>query len=189
LRRCLKRREGSQPPPSQPSQHEPDPNQGEIYAQFVASELEHERKRRERLDARATATITTSAALVGLAVAIGIFNPASLSKQPIVLGGAFLLGALLILVSAVLAIWAGWLHAYDVLHHTQVRRLVTDPDWGDHPWDARGKVAQFNAKTLASLRSGNNKKSKKLLISHVLQLTGMVLILAVALAATVRSIV
>jgi hypothetical protein len=190
LRRWLKRRGRSQSQQPQPPEHAGVmPNQGEIYAQFVASELEHERKRRERLDARATATITTSAALVGLAVAIGIFDPASLSKQPIVLGGVFLLGALLILVSAVLAIWAGWLHAYDVLHRTQVRRLVTDPDWGDLPWDARGKVAQFNAKTLASLRSGNNKKSKKLLISHVLQLSGMVLILTIAFAATVRSIV
>jgi hypothetical protein len=188
LTHWLKRRNKNQPQQPQPAPR-PDPNQGEIYAQFVAAELEHERKRRERLDTRATATITTSAALVGLAVAIGIFNPASLSKQPIVLAGAFVIGALLILLSAVLAVWAGWLHAYDVLRRTQVLRLVTDPDWGDPPWDARGKVAQFNAKTLASLRSGNNKKSKKLLISHVLQLTGMVLILTGAFAATVRSIV
>lgn len=105
------------------------------------------------------------------------------------LGGLFLFGALLILVSAVLAVWAGWLHAYDVLDRKQVRRLVTDPDWGDIPVDARGKVAQFNARTLDTLRAGNNKKSIKLLISHACQLAGMSLLLAVALAAAVRAIV
>jgi hypothetical protein len=69
-------------------------NQGEVYAQFVAAELEQERKRRELLDTRATATIAASAALIGLAVAVGIFDPGSLSKQqPAVLGGVFLLGA------------------------------------------------------------------------------------------------
>jgi uncharacterized membrane protein YcjF (UPF0283 family) len=164
-------------------------NQGEVYAQFVAAELEHERKRRERLDTRATATIAASAALVGLAVAIGIFDPASLSKQrPAVLGWAFLVGALLILVSAVLAMWAGWLRPYDVLARQRVRQLLSDPDWGDTPVDARGKVAQANAQTLDTLRSGNNKKAIKLLISHACQLAGISLLLAVALAAAVWSI-
>lgn len=155
-------------------------NQGEVYAQFVAAELEHERKRRERLDTQATATIATSAALVGLAVAIGIFDPAGLSKQPAVLGVVFLLGALLLLVSAVIALLAGWLHEYAVLDRKQVRRLVTDPDWGDALVDARGKIAQFNATTLDTLRSGNNTKSRKLWISHWFQLVGMMLILAAA---------
>lgn len=164
-------------------------NQGEVYAQFVAGELEHERKRRERLDTRATTTIAASAALVGLAVAVGIFNPATVSKQPVLLGLAFLVGAALILISAVLAVWAGWLHGYDVLDEKEVRRLVTDPDWGDSSVDARGKVAQFNAITLDTLRPGNNKKAIKLLISHALQLAGMVLILAVAFAAALKSIV
>ena len=149
MRRCLNRRRRGQPQQPPPPGHLGGlANHGEVYAQFVAGELEHERKRRERLDARATATIAASAALVGLAVAIGIFNPASLSKQPSALGGVFLLGALLILVSAVLALVAAWLHEYDVLDRGQVRRLVTDPDWGDTPVDARSKVAQFNANTL-----------------------------------------
>jgi hypothetical protein len=164
------------------------PEQGEVYAQFVAGELEHERKRRERLDTRASATIAASAALVGLTVAVGIFDPASISKQSIWLEVAFLVGALLILISAVLAVWAGWLHDYDVLDEKEARRLVTDPDWGDTSVDARGKVAQFNAITLDTLRPGNNRKAIKLLISHALQLAGMVLILSVAFAAAVRSL-
>jgi hypothetical protein len=164
-------------------------NQGEVYAQFVAGELEHERKRREVLDARANGTIATSAAFVGLAVAVGIFNPASLSQQAALLRGGFVLGAVLVMISAVVALWAGWLHGYQVLDEEQVRRLVTDPDWGDTPVDARGKVAQFNATTLDTLRSGNNEKSKKLLISHGFQLGGLLLLLAVAVAAMLRSVV
>jgi protein-S-isoprenylcysteine O-methyltransferase Ste14 len=163
-------------------------DQGEVYAQFVAGELEHERKRREVLDARANGTIVTSAAFVGLAVAVGIFDPASLSKQAALLRGGFVLGSVLVMVSAIVALWAGWLHGYKVLDEEDVRRLVTDPDWGDTSVDARGKVAQFNATTLDTLRSGNNKKSKKLLISHGFQLGGLLLFLAVAVAAMLRSV-
>lgn len=161
--------------------------QGEVYAQFVAGELAHERKRREVLDARATGTITTSAAFVGLAVAVGIFDPGSLSDQPAVLRGGFALGATLVMISAVVAVWAGWLHGYEVLDDDQVRRLVSDPDWGDTPVDARGKVAQFNATTITTLRAGNNRKSQKLLFSHLFQLAGLLLLLAVAVATLLRS--
>jgi hypothetical protein len=165
-------------------------NQGEVYAQFVSAELEHERKRRERLDARATATIMASAALVGLAVAVGIFDPASLSKQrPVLLGGVFLLGSCLILVSAVLALWAGWLHGYKVADIEDVDKLLSADHWGESQVTSRGRVAWFNARTLSTLRPGNDKKSLKLLVSHAFQLVGLVLILAVAVAAAVRSIV
>lgn len=161
--------------------------QGEVYADFVAGELAHERKRREVLDACATGTITTSAAFVGLAVAVGIFDPASLSDQPAVLRVGFALGAISVMISAVVAAWAGWLHGYQVLDDDQVRRLVSDPDWGDTPVDARGKVAQFNTTTLATLRSGNYSKSQKLLFAHVFQLAGLVLLLTVAVATMLQS--
>jgi hypothetical protein len=112
------------------------------------------------LDARATTTIAASAALVGLAVAVGLFDPASLSKQrPVALGSVFLAGALLILVSAVLAVWAGWLHDYDVLDRKQVLWLVTDPDWGDTAVDARGKIAQFNARRLSAQATIRSRSS------------------------------
>jgi len=161
--------------------------QGEVYAQFVAVELEHERKRRERLEARATATIATSAALLALAAALGIFDPDSLLKQPNLVQGAFFVGAFFVVLSAVLALWAGWLHGYDVLDEEEVWRLLID-DWGDDSDDARGKVAQFNSKTLRSLRPGNDSKALKLVISHVLQFVGLLLLLAVALGTTARSI-
>lgn len=164
-------------------------DQGEVYAHFVADELEHERRRRAVLDARANGTIVTSAAFVGLAVAVGIFDPASLSTQAVLLRAGFALSAALVMTSAVVALLAGWLHGYEVLDEQDVRRLVTDPDWGDHPVDARGKVAQFNATTLETLRSGNNKKSEKLLISHGFQLGGLLVLLAVAVAAMLRSII
>jgi hypothetical protein len=191
LRRWLKPQKGSQPQqPQPPASGGGTPNQGEVYAQFVAAELEHERKRRERLETRATATIAASAALVGLAVAVGIFDPVSLSKQrPAVLGGVFLLGAVLILVSAVLAIWAGWLHGYKVADIEDVDKLLSADHWGESQVTARGRVAWFNARTLDTIRSGNNKKSRKLAISHGLQLAGVLLLLAVALTATVRSLV
>jgi hypothetical protein len=70
-----------------------------------------------------------------------------------------------------------------------VDKLLSAGHWGESQVTARGRVAWFNAQTLGTLRSGNNKKSIKLLVSHAFQLLGMVLILGVALAATVRAIV
>jgi hypothetical protein len=190
LTRWLKRRKESQPQqPQPPGSAGGTANQGEVYAQFVAAEVDQERKRRERLDARGTATITASAALLGLAAAIGIFDPASLSKQPIALAGIFVVGALLILVSAVLAMAAGWLHGYKVADIEDVDKLLSADHWGESQVTARGRVAWLNARTLNTLRAGSDEKSNKLLISHRFQLVGMVLILVVALAATVRSIV
>ena len=161
--------------------------QGEVYADFVAGELAHERKRREVLDGRASGMITTSAAVVALAVAVGIFDPGSLSDQPAVLRVGFTAGATSVMISAVLAVWAGWLHGYEVQDDDTLRRIVNDPDWGDAPVDARGKVAQFNTTTLTTLRSGNNRKSAKLLFAHVFQLAGLVLLLTVAVATVLRS--
>ena len=190
MRRCLNRRRRGQPQQPPPPGHLGGlANHGEVYAQFVAGELEHERKRRERLDARATATIAASAALVGLAVAIGIFNPASLSKQPSALGGVFLLGALLILVSAVLALVAAWLHEYDVLDRGAGAPARHGPRLGRHSSGRAQQGRPVQRQHLDTLRKGNNKKSKKFWISHWFQLAGMVLILAVAFAATVRSVV
>lgn len=164
-------------------------DQGEVYAQFVSGELEQERKHRERLDARATATIAASTALVGLAVAVGIFDPASISKQPIALQGVFVLAASFVLLSAVLAVWAGWLHGYKVADIDDLDKLLSADHWGEGQITARARVAWFNARTVDSLRPGNNTKSKKLLISHILQLVGLLLLLAVALFAAVRSVV
>jgi hypothetical protein len=162
--------------------------QGEVYAQFVASQLENERKRRETLDSRATGTMATSAAFVGLIAAVGLFAPSTLLAHPGALRRAFLTAAVLTTLSALLALWAGWLHRYDVLEAGDVRRLLID-DWADTPVTARGKVAQFNARTLATLRKGNDAKAIKLAIAHVLQLVGLLLLLVVGLVAAVRSMV
>jgi hypothetical protein len=162
-------------------------DQGEIYAQFVAGELEHERTRREMLDARASGTVTTSTAFVGLIAAVGLLGHDVLVGQPGPLQRTFLVAAVLTAMSALFAVWARWLHSYEVLDANQIRRLLTD-DWRDTPVTARSKVAQFNAETLDTLRSGNNAKSVKLVISHVLQLVGLLMILTVALAATLRPV-
>lgn len=163
-------------------------DQGEIYAQFVAGELEHERKRREQLDARANGTIVTSAGLLGLAVAVGIFDPGSLSEQTIALRRLFLVGAALTVISALFAMWAGWRHGYKVADSEDVSKLLTDC-WGESQATARGRVAWFNSQTLETLRSANKSKSIKLVSSHVLQLMGLLLFLTAALAATLRSVV
>lgn len=161
-------------------------DQGQTYAGFVAGELDQERKRRELLDGRATGTIASSAALVGLAVAVGIFDPDSIADGPRWLRWGFLLGAGFTMASAVLALFAGWLHGYQVLDSDGVTKLLTR-HWDESEVMARSRVAQFNADTLSTLRSGNDTKAIKLMVAHVLQLVGLLLLLAVALGAALRS--
>jgi hypothetical protein len=69
---------------------------------------------------------------------LGIFDPHSLSKQPNLVQSAYFIGAFFVVLSAVLALWAGWLHGYDVLDEEEVWRLLTE-DWGDDS-EARKEV-------------------------------------------------
>jgi hypothetical protein len=90
------------------------------------------------------------------------------------------------MASAVLALFAGWLHGYQVLDSDGVTKLLTR-HWDESEVMARSRVAQFNADTLSTLRSGNDTKAIKLMVAHVLQLLGLLLLLAVALGAALRS--
>lgn len=153
--------------------------QGEVYAEFIAVELQHERQRRERLDARATATVVTSGALVTLATTLGILDPVSIRTQPAVLRSTFVVATALIMVSVVVALVGGWLHGYEVLGSAGLRRMVTS-SWKEGSVTARSRVAQFNVMTLDALREGNNRKARKLLAAHVLQVVGIAGLVIVA---------
>ena len=60
----------------------------------------------------------------GLAVPVGIFDPISFSEQTTALRRAFLLGAAVTLISALRALWAGWLQGYKVADSEDVDELL-----------------------------------------------------------------
>jgi hypothetical protein len=163
-------------------------DQGEVYADFVAIELEQERHRRDRLDAKSNATLVTSAGLVSLVAALGILDPVSLQQQPLIVRWGFVVAAASLMISAVLGLLAGWLHVYTVLSERAVRRRMLNECWGESQVTARSRVAQFNAETLDTLRQGNNTKARQLLWAHALQVLGGSGLVAVALAGTIRSV-
>ena len=162
-------------------------DQGEVYADFVATELEQERRRRERLDARSNATLVASAGLVGLITALGVLDPISLQQQSLTVRQGFVLATGSIMVSAVLALLGAWAHGYKVLSEDEIPRMLGEC-WGESRVTARSRVAKFNAETLGTLRRGNNTKAIQLLWAHVLQLLGGAGLVAVVLSGPIRSV-
>lgn len=63
------------------------------------------------------------------------------------------------MMSAVLALFAGWLHGYQVLDYDDVTKLLTQR-WDESEVTARSRLAQFNADTLSALRSERDERDQ-----------------------------
>ncbi len=143
---------------------------GELYTAFIENELKAERDRRSSLDARGAALITTSTGLVGLVAALSAL---ALGKDFRVTGVAawLLVGALVaFLGSGILGVSTSFGRWYKVADTTTLQMMVTAPHWSDGDFTARLICATANARTIASIRIGNNKKASLLTWGQSLQL-------------------
>lgn len=161
-----------------------DPQQGEAYAEYIASELGEEHRRRDNLQARSQWLVSSSAVLLTLMTAIAVFTQFS---QPVVVAGWLQAGyviALAALVAAVAAgIWAGRAYRYRVADGSTLS-LMLDKHWGDDHIDARNLVAKLRVAEIASLRHGNNRMARWVLAGQVSQLAFVVLFAVSALLTT-----
>ena len=157
---------------------------GELYAEFIQKELEHERTRRSALEARAVTVITTSGTFVTLTFALAAlltkgqnYTPSRLATLMLALAlGAFV-------VAAVCALLASRLRGYQVVATEQLDTWRDDGFWLDDMDNARWLLAATDAKTIASLREGSNAKAKRIEVALWARIFGAFGLLALAVLA------
>ena len=158
-------------------------DQGVTYATFIEAELKLEYERRTTLDARGLAIVTTSSGVITLLLAVAVlflgkdFELGPEAKWAVV-------GALaLFLIAALFGLLANAARLYEVTHSDTLKEM-TQAHWVDDEVDARNVCSYRNVVTLASLRDGNNDKSRQVSIAFWFQLAAITA-LAVALGLTV----
>lgn len=154
------------------------PDRGQAYAEFIAGQLDRESKRREAIDGRALAVVTSSGAIVTLALAVLVAaHPANgqpAGRAHAVLGlalGCFLLAALL-------AVIAQFTWAYQVATRETLEFMV-GARWSDADDVARNGCSRLQIRGVASLRHGNNRKAWFLTLALCAQCLGVAMMFAV----------
>lgn len=147
--------------------------QGEAFAAFIEGEVKAERDRRASLDARGLAVVTTSGSLTTLLAAVGAFVSAR-GGFGLPTGTIFPLTVTLVAFSlaAVCGLLASHNRQYDVADRTTLALMVGEK-WPTSEVDARNVVADLNARTVDSLRRGNNKKATLLMAGLAFQLLAL----------------
>jgi Na+/melibiose symporter-like transporter len=156
--------------------------QGAQFAAYIQEELTQEYSRRESVNSRAAAAITSATGLVTVVLAV----IAVLKGKDFTLTGWALrmlfLGVFGLLAAAVLAVLAGMTWGYKVTDISTLRQIV-GPRWRTTEVTARSTVAQFSVKTIATLRYGNGIKFRLLLASGFCQVAALLALGATALIA------
>lgn len=157
-----------------------DPAQGAEYYAFLKDQLSREYARRDQVNARAGAAITSATALVTLST--GVF--ALLLGKDFKLTGAGLacmgLALFSLLCCAVFAVIAGLNRTYDAVDETTMRTLLGPDHWKDDAIDARWQTANFTLISIASLRAGTNFKYAFLTFAGIAQIAAIAALTAAA---------
>jgi hypothetical protein len=147
--------------------------QGTGWATFIHDQLEREYSRRDALNTRAAAAMTSATGLVTLLLAV----VAVLRGKDFTLTGgslaALYTAILALLGSALLAVLAGVSWHHRVTSIESMRAMLAD-HWRDDEVDARYIAAHCNLETVASLRTGSSLKAHLLMGAAAMQVLAIV---------------
>lgn len=158
--------------------------QGTEYAAWVASQLQREYDRRDSVNSRAGAAVTSATGLVTLELAIVAFARGDKYIGSGSVLAAVVVAVLLLLLSAVAAVVAGLPWRYTVLDAGSITEMLTT-HWVDTEVRARNTTAFFNLDELAGLRNGNSVKTRWLKWSFIGQ-TAAIAALSVGVVLIIR---
>ena len=147
-------------------------DQGTVYSAYIAGELEQERARRDRFDARGLGVLTTSSALIALVFSLTVLitgKDLKIAKVSSIVLAAVALVAFL--VAGISGLLANKLRNSSTVLIEGMERMVRDR-WTNSEVTARSVTAQKNLEVLASLRNANDKKVKHLERALFSQLVG-----------------
>lgn len=165
--------------------HPTDPSQtaGPVLSEMIREQLAQERHRKESLEQRGMAVITSSGVLVALLLGIaGIATKNLLGTLPTVAIWSAGVALVLFAGAAIFGLWTNWAYETDEPDLEQAEDLVKTR-WSDEAQDAERYVAKSYLTSVASYRAKGDKKARRLLVALTLEAAAIV-----ALAITVAAI-
>lgn len=161
-----------------------DPDQGREWVEFIGKELDREYTRRDTINTRSAASITSATALVAISLAViavirGEHYTVGLAAWTLwLLGGALVC----LLTAAIFGILAGATASkFRIASTTDMTRMLSAELWGYHLIDARNETAKLNINAIRTLRAGNTTKFRFLVLALSTQALGVLLLGAFAI--------
>ena len=132
-------------------------DQGETYAKFIDSELKTEYERRTALNVRAVGIASSSSAFLALVFGLSIIVTGKDYKFSEWGARGLVVSLALFVAASVLGLFANASLGYQVVSQETLTSMVGKDHWIDPEVDARNVCADLNARTIGSLRLGNDK--------------------------------
>lgn len=153
-------------------------DQGVEWSNFINKELEREYTRRDTVNTRAAAAVTSATTLITVTLAVvGIAKGAHYVIDGPLLVSLLAAALLLLLLAALLSIVAGAVgRGFRVASENDMRKMLSAELWPTHSIDARWHTADLNLTAIKTLRAGTSRKYWYLVTAHVVQATGVLLL-------------
>lgn len=162
---------------------DPDPDQGREWVEFIGKELDREYTRRDTINTRSAASITSATALVTISLAVIAVIRGEHYAVGIAAWKVWLLGASLVclLTAAIFGILGGATASrFRIASSNDMTRMLGPELWGYDLIDARNETAKLNIKAIRTLRAGNTTKFRFLVLALLAQAFGVLLLGAFA---------
>ncbi|WP_131828877.1 hypothetical protein [Mycolicibacterium conceptionense] len=181
LRRWV--REDNPPDPVAAPPPEEAADQGVEWSNFINKELEREYSRRDTVNTRAAAAVTSATALITVTLAVlGVAKGARYMVEGLELQALLAAAVLLLFVAVVLGISAGAVGGeFTVASEADLRSMLSPNRWPAHTIDARCHTAALNITAIKTLREGTSRKYQYLIFAHGVQAAGVFLLALFAL--------
>jgi uncharacterized integral membrane protein len=156
-----------------------DPDQGREWVEFIGKELDREYVRRDTINTRSAASITSATALVTISLAVIAVNRGEPYTVGLAAWTVWLLGVALVclLTAAIFGILAGATASrFRIASTNDMTRMLSAELWGYHCIDARNETAKLNIKAIRTLRAGNTIKFRFLVLALLTQALGVLLL-------------
>ena len=159
---------------TQPAQAESPDIAGAVLAQMVREQLDQERRRKDSVELRGMAVITSAGVLVGLLLGLaGVAGTALIQSLPALAKWSALLALFLFAAAAVLGLLTNWAYKQQEPDIEQLQGLV-DSHWSASAQAAAKYVAQSYLGSIASYREQGNKKATQLIRALTLEALAIV---------------
>lgn len=151
---------------------------GKVYQTMVGSLLATEYDRRAKIEARGSTIVTTSASLLTLVFGLTVVVT---GKDYAFTNGFAILALLAALLAFVLSTVLGiviqnYSFAYKVIGPDTLKQLTDNASWGQSADDAARRDVSQQVTTICSLRDVNERKSRLVTMSLVLQAVAIALL-------------
>jgi hypothetical protein len=154
---------------------------GAVFSEMVRDQLDQERRRKDSLEQRGIAVITSAGVLVALLLGIaGIVDKSQVVGLPDLVKVGALLALLLFAAAAVLGLFVNWAFQYDEPKADQIKDVM-GTKWNAPAAGAAKFVAESYLTTVKSYRKRGDRKASLLLWALGLEAAAIV-VLALAVA-------